>query len=156
MARRNSALKDFEISVERTNRNIDSRARCMATIKKCWMLLLPNRFGSEQSFPCSGGFTIQCAIRMGIALEANGIDTSTFHGVRCWSGDSPSHILRAEEVANWLAEHSNPDLGRLTRYTRRKKSSEFMGKRGILFAKLQLRWLGSWRSYRFVGWYSKK
>ena len=83
--------------------------------------------------PCSGGFTNQCAIRMGVALEASGLDTTSFDGARCWSGDSPAHILRAEELARWLALRS--DVGRLTRYTRQKTAANFMGKRGIIFIK---------------------
>lgn len=83
--------------------------------------------------PCNGGFENQCAIRMGVALAASDLDIRSFDGLRCWSGHSPAHILRAEELAKWLVEQ--PDIGRFTRYRHRKKAADFRGKCGIIFIK---------------------
>lgn len=70
---------------------------------------------------------------MGIALADAGLDLSSFDGVRCWSGHSPGHILRAEELAIWLASQS--EVGRFVRYSHRKSAADFQGRRGIIFIK---------------------
>ena len=66
-----------------------------------------------RAYPCDQStFKNQCAIRMGVALEKSGIDTSSFDtlypGRRCWLGHTPGHILAAQELANWI--HQNPDV----------------------------------------------
>ena len=52
-----------------------------------------------QGFPVFGN---QCAIRMGVALSGAGLSLASFHGAKCWIKHSPRHILRAQELANWL------------------------------------------------------
>ncbi|CAM4441740.1 hypothetical protein SHLI107390_17630 [Shewanella livingstonensis] len=53
-------------------------------------------------------FANQCAIRMGVSLEASGIDISSFDKMypqrRCYPGlkHTPRHILAAQELANWI------------------------------------------------------
>jgi len=47
-------------------------------------------------------FENQCAIRMGIALENAGFDMSSYPGARCWHGHNSAHIIRAQELADWL------------------------------------------------------
>ena len=58
-------------------------------------------------------FENQCAIRMGVALEASGMNTSSFRGARCWYGHR--HILRVEELIKWLKTRSH-DVGTATSY----------------------------------------
>lgn len=84
--------------------------------------------------PCLDGYEDQCAIRMSVALRNVDVDLASFEGVRC-SGKrcSDRHVLRAEELANWLAQTT--EVGRLKRYYGKKHPSEFYGKRGILFIK---------------------
>lgn len=57
--------------------------------------------------PCSTKhFVNQCAIRMGVALEKSGVDTTSFDRLypnrRCYKNltHSPKHILAAQELAN--------------------------------------------------------
>jgi len=57
--------------------------------------------------PCDGAtFKNQCAIRMGVALEKSGVDTSSFDTMfpnrRCYPGfkHSPKHILAAQQLAD--------------------------------------------------------
>jgi hypothetical protein len=44
----------------------------------------------------------QCAIRMGLALARSGISLSGYDGVYCWNGHGQDHILRVEELIDWL------------------------------------------------------
>jgi hypothetical protein len=56
--------------------------------------------------PCDRvAFTNQCAIRMSVALAGAGVDLSSFRGARCYPGmgHGGSHILRAQELADWIA-----------------------------------------------------
>ncbi len=61
------------------------------------------------SKPCDATlFANQCAIRMGVAMEKSGLDTSSFDTMfekrRCYPGlkHSPAHILAAHELAQWM------------------------------------------------------
>lgn len=73
--------------------------------KNLWMLHPANAGILE---PCStygeSNFKDQCAIRMGVCLQKANIPLSSFKGARCYPGHNhnQSHILRAEELANWL------------------------------------------------------
>ena len=85
-------------------------------------------------------FNNQCAIRMGVALERSGVDTSSFDemypGRRCYPGfkHSPRHILSAQEMANWM-KTKTIIFGRVSVYKKGVTSVDFMGKKGILFIK---------------------
>lgn len=78
-------------------------------------------------------FGNQCAIRLGIALSAAGADLSSFTGARCYRDlrHSPRHILRAQELANWLVKQILL-VGPAKKYTRVTHAA-FSGKRGIVF-----------------------
>ena len=96
---RKKATFIFELFVEDIRYYLD--------FKKLWA----NHPG--RTFPCDRStFENQCAIRMGVALEKTGIDTSSFDTLypkrRCWFGHTPGHILAAQELANWIDK--NPAL----------------------------------------------
>ena len=89
-------------------------------------------------YPCSEEhFANQCAIRMGVALEKSGIDTSSFDRMfpnrRCYKGlhHSPKHILAAQELANWMDKNSKI-FGSVKKY-KKTSSANFVGKKGIVF-----------------------
>jgi hypothetical protein len=90
----------------------------------------PKRTGDP--FPCMvddvPAFDNQCAIRMGICLEKAGLDLSGFKGARCWHNHKPKHILRAEELANWLRVKLGPS-----------KLTVFKGKDVYLTAQKEMR-----------------
>ncbi len=95
----------------------------------------------ETSAPClkadgSAAFDDQCAIRLGVALERSGISNRSFKGVRCWDGaHPPSHMLRAQEVADWLKRHpfaGCPQTKELAGPSWRKHAK---GRQGIIFFK---------------------
>ena len=90
-------------------------------------------------FPCDRGlFANQCAIRMGVALELSGVDTSSFDikypQRRCYPGlnHSPRHILAAQELANWLDDSGNNAFGS-KRVIRGGALESLKGKKGIVF-----------------------
>lgn len=97
-----------------------------------------------ETYPCDKTrFENQCAVRMGVALEKSGIDTTTFQVRRCAKvfpalrGHAPGHILAAQELADALDPYS-PYLGREVRVVKRKggidRNSElFDGAKGIVF-----------------------
>ena len=61
-------------------------------------------------FPCDRAhFGNQCAIRMSVALAGAGVNLSSFRGARCYPGlgHDGRHILRAQELANWIAGRSS-------------------------------------------------
>lgn len=92
------------------------------------------------SNPCSKAhFPNQCAIRMGVALEETGIDTSSFDTKyprrRCYPGfkHSPKHILAAQELANWM--DVNPNIFGQKSVIREQRKSGLEGRKGIIFIK---------------------
>lgn len=78
-------------------------------------------------------FENQCAIRMGIALEKSGVNLDSFQGERCWQGHSPKHILRAQELADWLTKQTRL-VGKVKIISKSVDPSfAFKGKKGIVF-----------------------
>jgi len=85
--------------------------------------------------PCAangkGNFDNQCAIRVGISLLDSGISLGSFKGVYCWHRHGKRHVLRAQELANWLARQ--PHLfGPLTKI---HSVAQAKGEMGIVFFK---------------------
>lgn len=86
--------------------------------------------------PCdTDTFTNQCAIRMGVALRESGVDLSSFRGAKCYPGfgHDPKHILRAQELADWLK--TQPGLVGEVQVHTNVTSGHFGGKKGIVFIK---------------------
>ncbi|QUM89866.1 type VI secretion system amidase effector protein Tae4 [Moritella sp. 36] len=110
----------------------------MPTFKKIWDNH-PSVENFFDDFPCIDGsgskaFDNQCAIRIGVALDATGISTAGFTGARCWHGHKPGHILRAEELANWLKGASSP-FKTMIKFEAKDGFSKINGKKGIIFFK---------------------
>ena len=74
----------------------------------------------------------QCAIRLSVLLEDAGISTKSFKGACCWHGHGRLHILRAEELANWLA--TQPGFGKPQKQ-KKVTSATYSGRTGIAFFK---------------------
>ena len=95
-------------------------------------------------FPCDDElFANQCAIRMGVALEGAGIDSSSFGVRRCATSfpklkdHKPGHILAAQELADALVKHS-ATWGRESQVRKLIGSmqdnwGEFKNRKGIVF-----------------------
>jgi hypothetical protein len=67
---------------------------------------------------------------MGVALESSGLHVT---GVaRCWFRHSPSHILRAQELANALIGLTEY-VGTVEKHRSSVTSADFAGRSGIVF-----------------------
>ncbi|MFN0100966.1 MAG: type VI secretion system amidase effector protein Tae4 [Bryobacteraceae bacterium] len=88
-------------------------------------------------FPCDAKlFKNQCAIRMGVALNGAGISIATFSGAKCYPGlkHSTKHILRAQELADWLTGRTSA-VGAVKIHKAPVSSVTFAGKKGLVFIK---------------------
>ena len=104
----------------------------MVTFAKLW-----------ESYPDVGGpcstdgkrnFENQCAIRMGVCLENAGVNTKEWPVRRCWQHKGKErHILAAEELANALARHAVPGVGRVEKYGGKEGFEKIRGRTGIVF-----------------------
>ncbi|MES2591587.1 MAG: type VI secretion system amidase effector protein Tae4 [Bacteroidota bacterium] len=86
---------------------------------------------------CQTSFPNQCAIRMGVALLGAGFTSSSFTGLaKCWLKHSPKHILRAQELADWVGRQ-RVSFGKVQVYKKKDNitSAQFTGKKGIVFFK---------------------
>ena len=108
-----------------------------------------------KSKPCN--FDNQCAVRMGVALAKSNVDLSSFKGARCWFTHKPTHILRAQELADWISKKHNL-FGLKKEYERKDfpnmSYSDFSGKKGIVF--IQNGWgstdhIDVWNGYEMKG-----
>lgn len=88
--------------------------------------------------PCNTSlFENQCAIRMGVALEKTGVDTSGFDKKfpqrRCYPGlkHSPRHILAAQELASWL--DSPPYFFGTKEVIKTNRAAKLKDRKGIIF-----------------------
>lgn len=71
---------------------------------------------------------------MGEAFRKSGVDLKSFKGVRCWHGHKPAHILRAEELAEWLSGPFSPFKQKFV-FEGVNGFSQITGKKGIIFFK---------------------
>lgn len=102
----------------------------------------PSNLSTPDNFPCRDdknhpAFDNQCAIRLGIALQAGGMNMSTAP-TRCWYKGHAIHVLRAQEAANWLSNGSV--LGLPTKFISKKDKKleesvldKINGQKGIVF-----------------------
>lgn len=87
--------------------------------------------------PCStngkSNFENQCAIRMGECFSKAGVPLHGFKGAKCYPGHrhNQSHILRAEELANWMKKTSHI-FGKAD-VKKSATSSNYKDKKGIIF-----------------------
>ncbi|HKT99236.1 MAG TPA: T6SS effector amidase Tae4 family protein [Paraburkholderia sp.] len=93
-----------------------------------------------RSAPCTDpatgkpAFEDECAIRMGTCLAAVGITNKSFKGEKCWfQGHSPSHMLRAKEVAGWLRLQPFAGCPKPQAVTGKDWQDKVKGQTGILF-----------------------
>jgi hypothetical protein len=70
---------------------------------------------------------------MGVALDKAGVSLCTFRGAKCYPGlkHDPKHILRAQELADWLKTQQSI-VGEVKTY-KKVTSNDFKGKMGIVF-----------------------
>src|SRR4051794_16440824 len=93
--------------------------------------------------PCSKdgtrNFANQCAIRMGVCLAGAGLDLRGFHGARCWYRHGDRHILRAQELADWLRGDARVRAFKSGAFDRTRRErvpiadTGYSGRQGIMF-----------------------
>ncbi len=108
----------------------------MVAFKKLWERH-PANLGVINPCTTNGNinFENQCAIRMGVCLAKSEILTSSFRGAKCYPGHkhNQSHILRAEELANWMKKQ--PKYFGNAEIKKNATSSDYSNKTGIIFLK---------------------
>lgn len=112
----------------------------MITFRELWDNH-PTITGNDK--PCSTdgkpNFPDQCAIRLGVALTACGVDTRKLPGVRhCWQHRHQKfngHALAAEELARGLKAFPVAGLGMFQQIEPSEFSEKLRGKQGIIFFK---------------------
>lgn len=85
--------------------------------------------------PCANdegtpNFENQCAIRMGVCLAAAGADISSFRGTTCWHGHGRNHVLRAQELADYLKTRT--DLVGTVKIDESPTLAEYTSRRGVV------------------------
>ena len=88
------------------------------------------------NFPCDRRtFTNQCAIRMSVALAGAGVSLRSFRGARCYPGmgHDGRHILRAQELANWIV--ANPTTFGAVNKRNGVTSADYARRPGIVFVR---------------------
>jgi len=103
----------------------------------------PQGIFSPNATPCQTKgkehFTNQCAIRVGVAMQKSGIDTTKFNHVqRCWfHPELAGHIIRAEELANALHKQRTivPGLRSREKIAPKGFENEIKNRTGIIFFK---------------------
>lgn len=110
----------------------------MVTFNKLWDNH-PTITGIDNPCTTNGksNFSDQCAIKVGVALSACGVNTSILPGARhCWyHNKSFGHVLAAEELAKGIKKNPVIGLGKLQEIDPKDFKTLLRGKRGIIFFK---------------------
>ena len=91
--------------------------------------------------PCNtngkSNFPNQCAIKLGVCLAKNGVNTTKIPGVtHCWhQKKSEGHVIRAEELAKGLKRFHLPGVQKVQEVAPESYFRELKGKTGIIFFK---------------------
>lgn len=99
-------------------------------------VLWKNHPGGD-SYPCDvTHFKNQCAVRMSVAMLRSNVALDSFRGAVCYPGlkHEPRHVLRAQELANWLATQKAV-VGTHEKKAGKRSFKDYVGRRGIVFIK---------------------
>jgi hypothetical protein len=107
----------------------------MVSFTMLWRFHPANQTPPEE-YPCRDKdnnpcYEHQCAVRMGVALQLAGISIASYHGSFCWHGHDRTHILVAQELADWLS--SNPYIAGQPSVAQKVTNAKYNGKKGIVF-----------------------
>ena len=82
----------------------------------------------------SSGYSNQCAMRVGYALEKSGVSFASFKAKRCPHGAKNSGLVAgAQELANWLGPISVPGCPKAESYSGKEAFEKIKGRSGIIF-----------------------
>lgn len=80
------------------------------------------------------GFSNQCAVRLGYALELSGVSFASYKGKRCPSAPKNSGMVAsAQELANWLYSKPFDGCPKAESFTGKNVFENIKGKTGIIF-----------------------
>lgn len=80
------------------------------------------------------GYSNQCAMRVGYALEKSGVSFASFQGNRCpYSPKNGGMVAGAQELANWLGPNRFPGCPKSETYTGKDVFDNIKGRTGIIF-----------------------
>lgn len=88
--------------------------------------------------PCdTEAFPDQCAIKVSTALRGAGASLKSFKGVCCWQPEHKGmkHVLRAEELANWLKKRYLANWPNPVDITGKDWQTKIENKTGVIFFK---------------------
>ena len=80
-------------------------------------------------------FKDQCAIKVSTALQGAGVSLKTFTGTCCWQHKGMKHVLRAEELANWLKMRYLANWPDPIDITGKDWQKQIKNKTGVIFLK---------------------
>ncbi|PKF78954.1 hypothetical protein CW749_13350 [Vibrio sp. vnigr-6D03] len=80
-------------------------------------------------------FDNYCAILLSEALIRVGVSTKNVKGAKCWSHNGSKHIIRAEEMAQWLKKAKIGGLGKPEKISPTTFQDDLAGRTGIIFFK---------------------
>lgn len=111
----------------------------MITFKKLWDNY-PGLNGNPAPCKTKGkkNFTNQCAIRVGVALAACGVDTTQLVPAKrhCWHHPTKDgHVLAAEELGKALIKTTLPGAKKAIQVDPKSFDKDLKGKTGIIFFK---------------------
>jgi len=109
----------------------------MAVLFKTLWTWHPSNLGIKNPCTTDGkvNFENQCAIRMGECFSKSGVLLNTFSGAKCYPGHkhNQSHILRAQEFAEWMKTKSI-FFGKVE-VKRNVTALNYADKQGVMFLK---------------------
>lgn len=73
----------------------------------------------------------QCAINLSAALLRSGVDMRNYNGQWSWQKDKPRYAIRAQELANWLAEPASYLPTRREKFPGKEAFGDVDGKKGL-------------------------
>ena len=106
------------------------------TFTDLWAAHPANRGIESPCLSASGvpNFENQCAIKLGLTLQRAGVSFAAYPKAKCcWFGHTEKHVLRAEELANWLK--NRPALFGAVQRFQHTTDAAFLGKSGIVMCK---------------------
>ena len=121
------------------NRNHIKGATAIPTFVQLWNHH-PANLTPPVIHPCTdkdgnvpGSLENQCAIRLGLAFQACGVDTNGVHGARCWLHHGRKHILRVADIVPWIDRHEKLIGCREKTVHHNVTFLDFVGKFGIVY-----------------------
>ena len=80
-------------------------------------------------------FDNYCSIVMSECFARSGIQVDRCPGAKCWSHAGSKHVIRAEDLANWLAASPPAGFGRKEVIAPASFQADLAGRTGVIFFK---------------------